>query len=978
MSKFVVKSVKTKFISLFLFMLLLTLSGSALVSFKVTEDAMVESALAAMDNVNLELAHRAATFHNKARSDLLLSVENEVFKEYFSHPDFLAGVRRDAKGVIQFSEAQKSLRNRINSWLLSLQKRLPIVESCLIDRTGQEHTRVTYGKIALDEDYSDRENTLPFFQSAMNLRAGEVHIQYPYMSPEAKKWVFAYVTPIILENGEKPGILHYELPVSLFQDLLRGGDIHDRSEQDRSRLLILDPAGLIVADSRQKISLDQRSDAVVGKEDPLASSLPNVSTIDTSERFQALFARIRQGETGSGWFEAQGERQFMVFRPLTTFGWSVVHMRPYHALLQGKRSLNELRFYFALAAILSLLVAAGVIWYFSRRITEPLHSLTGFARKIASGNLDFTMRVREETQDELGLLARTFNQMVETLARTTDSKEFTEGVLMGMVDGLLVLDIENKIHRLNPAILEILGESESGLMGRHFDQLLPDPVFAAEMFRDLLAGNPVRARESVFATTDRRVVPVAISSSLLHKENGAIAGVVILVQNISQRKADEERLYFLANYDPLTGLPNRILMQERLGQALTRIPWRKKRLGVMFCDLDRFKIINDTLGHRAGDELLKTTASRLLTCVRDGDTVARLGGDEFVILLQDVEKQEDIVQIADKIIQAVSRPMILEKGGEVVVTTSIGISFSPDDGNTEEILLKNADIAMYHAKDEGKNKYCCYSADLHKKSSTRLGLEADLRRAVEQGGFLVYYQPRLDLGRGRIMGAEALVRWQHPERGIVPPGDFLSLAEELGVIEEIDRWVLKEACRQNRVWRRQGFPAIRISVNMSHRLFRTPGLVQVVAQMLDDHELEADALELELTESIAMDEISNSIQILQSLRKMWIHLAVDDFGTGYSSFAHLRKLPVHVLKIDRSFIRDIAADTQDAAIAKAIIDMGHTLNLRITAEGVETEDQLRILTAQGCDEIQGYLISRPVMAADFEKLFHLSHPPRKI
>ncbi|MBF0429250.1 MAG: HAMP domain-containing protein, partial [Magnetococcales bacterium] len=544
-------SIRFKFTLLFVILLLAGVGISSAISYKVTEQAMVDSALTSMDQANIEVIKNIDLFHKKAQSDLLMAMEHPIFLDYFNLPETRSGNQYDANGHILFTSTQSEHQKTLNNWILSLQKHLRIVETCLIDQTGQEHARITFGKVAPQDEFSSEESDAPFFKPTMNMKVGEVHIHYPYMSPDAKKWVFAYTSPFALADGTKVGMLHFEMPVSLFQGLIH----HDKANHDQaSRFFILDPAGLIVADSQQKIPLDQKPSTSQETKEKLEHYLPQATSISASPRMSAILERMRQGETGSGWFEETNERSYLSFRPLPTFGWSIAHIRPHHALLQGQTSLTNIRMMFVLTALITLLLATLTVWFWVRKITNPLQDLTQSAQEIAGGSLNFSMRVAEASTDELGILARSFNQMLDTLSKTTDSKEYTENILSAMVDGLLVLDMENRIQRVNKALLALLEEKESNLIGQHLDQLLPDPTFCALMFRDLLSNRLFRTQETSFHTKDGREVPVSISSNLLH--NGqAIAGMVILAQDIRQRKHNEEKLHFLANFDALTQLP---------------------------------------------------------------------------------------------------------------------------------------------------------------------------------------------------------------------------------------------------------------------------------------------------------------------------------------------------------------------------------------------------------------------------------------
>ncbi len=439
-----------------------------------------------------------------------------------------------------------------------------------------------------------------------------------------------------------------------------------------------------------------------------------------------------------------------------------------------------------------------------------------------------------------------------------------------------------------------------------------------------------------------------------------------------ERKKAEERILFLAYYDSLTSLPNRILFKDRLYQSLVMAKRHQRLLAILFLDLDNFKRINDTLGHPAGDELLKQAAVRLSNYIRKSDSIsrysadefstvlARLGGDEFTILLTEIAQAHDTIKVAQRILDAIAQPFDIE-GQEVFITASIGIAIYPIDGEDVDTLLKNCDTAMYHAKNEGRNNYKFYEQSLNKTALDILTLENNLRKALDKQEFIVYYQPRIDIRTRNIVGLEALIRWRHPQKGMIPPSEFIPMAEENGLIVPIGEWVLNEACKQNKTWQAKGFAPVFISVNLSGKQFKQQNLIKVIQQALSETALDPRYLELEITESIIQDTGSTAV-ILCDLRNLGLKISVDDFGTGYSSLSYLRRFPVDALKIDRSFVKDATKDMDSAAIVKAIIAMSHCLKLRVVAEGVETEEQLKFLSDEGCDEFQGYLISPPLPA----------------
>jgi len=434
---------------------------------------------------------------------------------------------------------------------------------------------------------------------------------------------------------------------------------------------------------------------------------------------------------------------------------------------------------------------------------------------------------------------------------------------------------------------------------------------------------------------------------------------------ITERKLAEQRIQHIAHHDVLTGLPNRVLLQDRLAQALAAAHRHGRPLWVLLIDLDRFKFVNDSLGHKAGDLLLQTVAARLLASVRETDTVARLSGDEFVALLGEYPDHPLTPDVAQRLMRAVAQPVTLD-GKEFCVTCSIGVAVHPADGGPAEHLIEHADIAMYSAKKLGRNNVQFYQPDMNDEARERIRIESALRNALERDEFVLHYQPQVDLQSGRIVGMEALIRWQHPELGMVAPNRFIGLAEETGLIVPIGAWVLRTACRQTKVWLDAGLGPLRVAVNLSPRQFSEPNLVASIETVLQQTGLPAHCLDIELTEGLFMHDVMQAVELLHKLKGLGVKLSIDDFGTGYSSFSYLRLFPIDVLKIDRSFVGDIASD--EAAIVASIIALAHNLKLRVIAEGVETVRQLDYLRRHGCDEMQGFYFSRPVEASAFEKM----------
>jgi diguanylate cyclase (GGDEF)-like protein len=435
-----------------------------------------------------------------------------------------------------------------------------------------------------------------------------------------------------------------------------------------------------------------------------------------------------------------------------------------------------------------------------------------------------------------------------------------------------------------------------------------------------------------------------------------------------ERKRTEQSIQVLANYDSLTQLPNRELLQDRMTQAIAQATRQQTLVGLLLLDLDRFKLVNDTLGHDFGDELLKEVASRVKSCIRASDTLSRLGGDEFVVILNGIETASDAAKVARKVIDTLSRPIVLN-GHEVVVTGSIGISLFPNDGRERNALLSNADVAMYRAKEQGRNHFQFYTEGMNAATIERLTLENDLRHAVERDELVLHYQPLLELASGRITGVEALVRWQHPEQGMIPPIQFIPLAEETGLIASIGTWVLREACAQMKRWINDGADPMVVSVNLSSHQFHREDMLRTVTEALEQTGLDPSLLSLEITESSLMVNPDEAVVTLCLLHSMGVGISIDDFGTGYSSLGYLKRFPISTLKIDRSFINDLTENPEDSAIVRAVLAMAHSLSIGVVAEGVETEYQLEFLREAGCDIIQGYHLSKPLSPEDYAARF---------
>ena len=539
---------------------------------------------------------------------------------------------------------------------------------------------------------------------------------------------------------------------------------------------------------------------------------------------------------------------------------------------------------------------------------------------------------------------------------------------------ILVTDPAGYIVRINETFQRLTGFASGEVLDQLPSILTADRQQAAQLTYILAQLNQNGSWEGELWLKRKggEQFPAWVGITAVHDDDGDLASYVCFFNDISERKASEQRIHRLAYYDALTLLPNRTLFQDRLHTALQHAERHQEWVVLMFLDLDRFKPINDSLGHAAGDRMLKDVAVRLGACVGEDDTVARMGGDEFTLLLQPRNTRAGAlnraIHVAEQILASLAQPFVLQ-GREFFVTASIGIALAPQDGDELSQLMKNADTAMYHAKERGKNNFQFYQAEMNATALQRLELESDLRHALEQGQFLLYYQPQFSSDGQSLNGVEALLRWEHPRRGLVAPGEFIPVLEELGLIAQVGDWVLAESCRQLREWRTAGLHVPKVSVNLSARQFADGQLAMRISAILAASGLPADCLELELTESILMNDVGETMQVLASLKKLGLCIAVDDFGTGYSSLNYLKQFPIDVLKIDRSFVDGLPGGQQDAQIARAIIAMAHSLNLAVIAEGVETQQQLDFLREHGCDAVQGYLLGRPMTAAQFRPRF---------
>jgi len=553
---------------------------------------------------------------------------------------------------------------------------------------------------------------------------------------------------------------------------------------------------------------------------------------------------------------------------------------------------------------------------------------------------------------------------ITAIRRAERERRVALEVLRSMSEAVGVIDLEFRFISVNPAFSRITGYSEEEVVGQN-SKLLDSSQHSQDFYRrvrDILERTGHWAGEMWQKRKDSEEFLGWIEMSEVRDSQGLRSHFVAVVNDITDKKRAEQELRYLANYDTLTGLPNRALLSERLGRAIVRARRQETRVAVLFLDLDRFKDINDSLGHAAGDRLLKAAATRLQATVSASDTVARLGGDEFTVVLEDVESLPAVERMAREILNAFSMPLEVDERHDVSITPSLGISLYPDHALVPTDLLKFADTAMYQAKAEGRNTYQIYNETMDAESRRRATVLASLRKALDRGEFRLVYQPRMALADGRITGVEALLRWHSAELGEISPVVFIPLAEESGLILPIGDWVLEEACQTLKRWRNHGLTELSIGVNVSVLQLLRSNLPEHLTQVIEDTGVPANRIELEVTESMVMQNAEQTTNVLNELRKIGVSLAIDDFGTGYSSLVYLKRLPIDTLKIDKEFIGDLTKDPDDEAITATVITMGHSLGLNVIAEGVETEQQLSYLREQGCDEIQGFWLSPPLDA----------------
>ncbi|MEQ1658166.1 MAG: EAL domain-containing protein [Hylemonella sp.] len=665
----------------------------------------------------------------------------------------------------------------------------------------------------------------------------------------------------------------------------------------------------------------------------------------------------------------------------TSYGVEVVsslkqlHMAPWVLgvnlpLSEAEEPLAEAHRYLLLGISGGTLVVVGLIWLVMRRALQPLGTLTLHVRELPHKR-GAKRRLALHSDDEIGTLVQAFNSMVEDLDQQRQTLQESETRFRSLAEMSTDWYWEQDTHY------------RFSLMSRGLDKTGVDTYLGWTRWEMPIVGvsdeqwaehramldrhEPFRNFVYQVRTMEGELRTFSISGVPMFDEQGLFTGYRGIGSDITDRKSAEQRIEYLAYHDTLTGLPNRLLVQDRFEQAMAQAERSNTKVALVYLDLDNFKSINDTLGHAAGDEFLKEVARRLRSCVRDSDTISRQGGDEFLLVLRDLPDSEVVQAIVMKIMERLQEPLRIDTQ-DLASSASLGVAIAPDDGHDFETLRKKADLAMYRSKESGRNTYHFFDPTMDAEAGEHLLMRNGLRRAMERQEFVLYYQPQYELASGQLTGVEALIRWHHPELGLVAPGRFIGVAEESGLIVPIGDWVLRQACGQAVLWQQAGLPALTMSVNLSAIQFKRGNVEQSVSLALAESGLAPQLLELELTESILLQNVESVLTSVRQLKQMGVKLAIDDFGTGYSSLSYLKRLDIDKLKIDQSFVRDLATDPDDEAIVRAIIQMARSLNLKTIAEGVETEDMRSRLQTFGCDAAQGYLYSRPVPAEDIERL----------
>ena len=682
---------------------------------------------------------------------------------------------------------------------------------------------------------------------------------------------------------------------------------------------------------------------------------------------------IRKSKSKADFYNdnVDGKSMFSTYSVFEKSNWVISGSIPKSVLREKTSTLGNSIIMLLLTCIFLAIILSALI---SREYLTPIIKITRLFKDMKNGSIDLKIRLETNLKDEIGQLVHWFNTFLESLEAMKKAEVALEKELRN--------DFRRTVENLQNIVFKLKLKDEGEAVFTLFEGKLAHKLFTdinniigkrpGEVFQGESSDNLNYYSDKAFkgeitsfeASLMGRFFYITLSPII---EKNKVVEVVGSVIDITEHKEAEQKIRFMAYYDSLTSLPNRILLKERLNTSIAHANRNESIIAIMFLDLDHFKIINDTLGHVVGDRLLQEVGKRLVGCVDDGDTVSRMGGDEFILLFPYIDNEKDIEKLAQKVLEVLKQPFFVEDH-ELYITTSIGISIYPLDGTDMDTLIKNADMAMYRAKEQGRNNYQFFTTAMNKKVFERLEMERSIRKALERDEFTLFYQPKVDLKTGRISGAEALIRWIHPKHGFIPPNEFIPIAEESGLIVPIGEWVLKTACKQSRIWMDGGYEHLSIAVNISAKQFQQNAFIDTVIGIIKETGVNPSLLELEITENSIMQDTNKNIITLNELKAMGLTISIDDFGTGFSSLSYIMKFAADILKIDKSFISNIAVNSTNTAITVAIINMAHSLNLKVIAEGVETEEQLQFLREQNCNEMQGYLFSKPIKAEEFELL----------
>ncbi|MEW5943768.1 MAG: EAL domain-containing protein [Pseudomonadota bacterium] len=935
--------------ALFLPMAAVLLSAASALYFNEAERKQAE--LAGTEHTALRIGTETiASILQNVNRDLLYISRQASLRDAIDAPDDVHLARLTGDWV-EFSRAKK-FYDQIR-WL---------------DETGMERIRINYAPgnpVTVPQNALQNKGKRYFFIDAIKLNTGEIFVSPLDLNIEGNQIEVPYKpmirvgTPVFDGSGRKRGIalLNYDGRYLL-------GRFEQVTTHAGRHAWLLNRDGFWLKgpqpDDEWGFML-KREDLTLARRHPeawkkiLAEQKGQFETAEGLWTFETISPLIEGQKTSTGSSEVfAASRSQLESRQ---YFWKAVSLLPaaeYHAATR----LFAAKVTAATSLLLALLLGGCWLLVRSRIAAEEAQAEKNAQTDLRRINQELEQRVAERTRD--------LEKQIKERKTAEDRLRLAAQVFDSAGEGIVITDADNNIIAVNQAFTQINGYSQEEVIGKNPSILSSgrqDRQFYVKMWNSILSTGHWQG-ELWNRRKNGEIYPEWLAISIVGDAQGELTHYIGIFTDITERKSTDERLRFLAHNDPLTGLPNRLLLKTRLDFALSMAERAQKSVALLFLDLDRFKTINDSLGHHVGDALLQEAARRLRGCLRDEDTVSRQGGDEFLIVLPDAKDMSDTAIVAQKIVEFMTEPFSIN-GLELSVSASIGISLYPQDGKDAETLIKNADAAMYHAKHKGRNNYQFFTGAMNASALEHLSIGNSLRHAITRQEFFLAYQPQIDLASGKVIGAEALIRWRHPQKGMISPTKFIPIAEEHGSIITIGEWVLREACAQNCRWQKAGLPAIPVAVNLSAFQFRQHNLAETIARILDETGLDPHYLELELTESLLMEEAEVTIEAISKLKSLDLKLSIDDFGTGYSSLSYLKRFAIDKLKIDRSFVRDIPGATDDNAIVAAIITLAKSLDLTVIAEGVETQEQFDFLSALNCDQIQGYYFSKPVTGSEF-------------